>query len=251
MPNGGQLTIQTENRSVSGTVEINGENVTPGEYVVLSVMDSGIGIEAETLPHIFEPFFTTKEVGSGTGLGLSTVYGIVTQTGGHILAESAGAGSGACFTILFKRDNSLADEVDDGAGFGDGAHGDVTGGGSILLVEDEDPVRLFGARALRSKGYKVVEARTGEAALELLRATEFDLVITDMVMPKVGGAEVIRAARDAAPDIPVICISGYTQESVAREVESIENLRFLAKPFSLKQLAGTVKVALDESRGII
>lgn len=183
-------------------------------------------------------------MGSGTGLGLSTVYGIVTQSGGHILAESGGIGRGASFTIYFHRDVSKQEETGEDAAEHEGPLGDVTNGGSVLLVEDEDPVRLFGARALRSKGYKVIEARTGEAALELLRTTTFDLLIRDMVMPKVGGAEVIKAARAADPSLPVICISGYTQESIAREVESIENMHFLAKPFSLKQLAGTVKNAI-------
>jgi two-component system cell cycle sensor histidine kinase/response regulator CckA len=244
MRDGGQLIIETANRSVTRPFEINGETVMPGEYVILSVRDTGIGIDADTLEHIFEPFFTTKEVGSGTGLGLSTVYGIVTQTGGHILAESGGIGRGASFTIYFHRDVSKQEETGEDAAEHEGPLGDVTGGGSVLLVEDEDPVRLFGARALRSKGYKVIEARTGEAALKLLRTTTFDLLITDMVMPKVGGAEVIKAARAADPGLPVICISGYTQESIAREVESIENMHFLAKPFSLKQLAGTVKNAI-------
>ena len=246
----GSLVIETENRQVARPFEINGETVAPGEYIVLSVTDSGMGIDAETLPRIFEPFFTTKEVGSGTGLGLSTVYGIVTQTGGHILAESEGVGQGTCFKIYFRRDKTMPEELEAGVIDGDGPQGDVTGGGLILLVEDEDPVRLFGARALRSKGYKVVEARTGEAALEILRGASFDLLITDMVMPKVGGAEVIKAARMRYPDLPVICISGYTQESIAREVESMDNVDFLPKPFSLKQLAVTVKVSLDRSREV-
>lgn len=248
MLNGGTLVIETSNATIGKPFEINGETVELGEYIVLSVSDTGTGIQPDTLEHIFEPFFTTKEVGSGTGLGLSTVYGIVTQTGGHILAESDGPGLGARFTIYFRRDTTAVEARDEDDSDRDGPLGDVTGGGSVLLVEDEDPVRLFGARALRSKGYKVIEARTGEAALEILRASKFDLLITDMVMPKVGGAEVIKAARAADPSLPVICISGYTQESVAREVESIENLHFLAKPFSLKQLAGTVKNAIHESR---
>ena len=247
MLNGGSLVIETSNRTVHRPMEVQGESVEAGEYVVLSVSDTGMGISADDLPHIFEPFFTTKEVGSGTGLGLSTVYGIVTQTGGHIFVESAGPGKGARFTIYFRRDAALADDDRDETADGDGQLGDVTGGGTVLLVEDEDPVRLFGARALRSKGYKVVEARTGEAALEILGNARFDLLITDMVMPKVGGAEVIKAAWAEDPNIPVVCISGYTQESVAQEVESIENLTFLAKPFSLKQLAGTVKNAIDIS----
>ncbi len=117
----------------------------------------------------------------------------------------------------------------------------------MFLVEDEDPVRLFSARALRSKGYKVIEARNGEAALELINSEAFDLLITDMVMPKVDGATVIRKARQVRHDLPVICISGYTEESVLQEVEAFDNVYFLPKPFSLQQLAGKVKEALEES----
>jgi two-component system, cell cycle sensor histidine kinase and response regulator CckA len=248
MQDGGLLVIETENRQVARPSEINGETVAPGEYIVLSVTDSSIGIDFVTLPRIFELFFTTKEVGSGTGLGLSTVYGIVTQTGGQILAESEGAGQGTYFKIYFWRDETMPEKLESGVIDGDGPQGDVTGGGLILLVEDEDPVRLFGARALSSKGYKVVEARTGEAAIKILRGASFDLLITDMVMPKVGGVEVIKAARVGDPDLPVICISGYTQESTAREVESMDNVYFLPKPFGLKQLAVIVKVSLERSR---
>jgi two-component system cell cycle sensor histidine kinase/response regulator CckA len=228
------LVIETENRQVARPFEINGETVAPGEYIVLSVTDRGMGIDSVTLPSIFEPFFTTKEVGSETGFGLSTVYGIVMQIGGHILAESEGAGQGTCFKIYFWRDETMPEELGAGVIDGDGPQGDVTGGGLILLVEDEDLGRLFCARALRSKGCKVVEARTGEAAIEILRGASFDFLITDMVMPKVGGAEVIKAARVGGPDLPVICMSGYTQESTALEVESMDNVDFLPKPFSLK-----------------
>lgn len=121
---------------------------------------------------------------------------------------------------------------------------DLTGGGTVLLVEDEDPVRLFGARALRSKGYKVVEAQNGQVAMELLRSEHFDLLITDLMMPNINGATVIAAARAARPDLPVICISGYMEESMAKEMEKFSNLNFLAKLFSLKDLAGMVKDAM-------
>lgn len=184
------------------------------------------------LERIFDPFFATKEVGSGTGLGRATVYGIIKQTGGFVFAESAGAG--ARFTILLPCHEGRAAT-------------DLTGGGTVLLVEDENPVRLFGARALRSKGYKVVEAHNGEDALELLRDENFDLLITDMIMPNVNGAAVIAAARETRPELPVICISGYTEESIAKEMDNFADLRFLAKPFSPQDLAGMVKDAIDES----
>ena len=241
---GGELTIATDRLTVKSLIRAHGEEVAPGDYVTISVRDTGIGIRAENLERIFDPFFTTKEVGAGTGLGLSTVYGIVKQTGGYILVESAGEGKGTTFKVLLKRYDVQERESADDAEQQD-IPKDVTGGGTVFLVEDEDPVRLFGARALRSKGYKVIEARNGEAALELMDSETFDLLITDMVMPKVGGAEVIREARRRHGNIPVICISGYTEESILREVEAIENVTFLPKPFSLQQLAGKVKDAMD------
>ena len=241
---GGEMTIATDQVTVKSPIPAHGEEVAPGEYVTISVRDTGTGIKPENLERIFDPFFTTKEVGAGTGLGLSTVYGIVKQTGGYILVESGGEGQGTTFTVLLKRyDVKERDSVED---FGRRDEPkDVTGGGTVFLVEDEDPVRLFGARALRSKGYKVIEARNGEAALELMDSEKFDLLITDMVMPRVGGAEVIREARRKHGNIPVICISGYTEESILREVEAIENVTFLPKPFSLQQLAGKVKDAME------
>ncbi|MEX2617753.1 MAG: response regulator [Alphaproteobacteria bacterium] len=241
---GGEMTIATDHVTVRSPIRAHGEEVAPGDYVAISVRDTGTGIKPENLERIFDPFFTTKEVGAGTGLGLSTVYGIVKQTGGYILVESGGEGQGTTFTVLLKRydvqerENAAESERLD-------APKDVTGGGTVFLVEDEDPVRLFGARALRSKGYKVIEARNGEAALELMDSEKFDLLITDMVMPRVGGAEVIREARRTHGNIPVICISGYTEESILREVEAIENVTFLPKPFSLQQLAGKVKDAME------
>jgi len=243
MAGGGRLTIRTQNVDVGRPRQAHGEMMPAGEYVQISIADTGVGIPKENFSRIFEPFFTTKEVGSGTGLGLSTVYGIVKQTGGYLFVDSAGPGEGATFDIYFRRQ---AQEMAAAEATGSSEiAADLTGGGTVLLVEDEDPVRLFSARALRNKGYKVVEAKTGEAALELLNGGSFDLLVTDMVMPRVDGAQVIREARKAMPDLPVICISGYTEESVLKEVESLDQLRFLSKPFSLKQLAAAVKESID------
>ena len=246
MSKGGVLTIRTDQIEVSEPIQAHGEEIEPGHYVTISVQDSGQGISPKNLERIFDPFFTTKEVGAGTGLGLSTVYGIVKQTDGYILVESGGEQQGATFTIYLKRYESDADDASLQDANDENAGQDVTGGGTVFLVEDEDPVRLFSARALRSKGYKVIEARNGEAALEILSSEQFDLLITDMVMPKVDGAAVVRAARVEHANVPVICISGYAEESVLKEVEAIDNVYFLPKPFSLKQLAGKVKEALDE-----
>lgn len=245
MEGGGTLTIETKNVDTSQPHQAHGEVMPAGEYVQISVRDTGMGIPKENFARIFEPFFTTKEVGSGTGLGLSTVYGIIKQTGGYLFVDSPGEGQGTVFDIFFARQHAAASSVSDDARAEIAA--DLTGGGTVLLVEDEDAVRLFSARALRNKGYKVIEAKTGEAALELLDGGPYDLLVTDMVMPRVDGAQVIRAARKLLPDLPVICISGYTEESVLKEVESLDKLRFLSKPFSLKQLAGAVKEAIEKN----
>jgi two-component system cell cycle sensor histidine kinase/response regulator CckA len=246
MEGGGTLSIETKNIDTTQARQAHGEVMPAGEYVQISVRDTGMGIPKKNFARIFEPFFTTKEVGSGTGLGLSTVYGIIKQTGGYLFVDSPGKGEGTTFDIFFARQHAAASSASDGV-HAEVAE-DLTGGGTVLLVEDEDPVRLFSARALRNKGYKVIEAKTGEAALELLDGGPYDLLVTDMMMPRVDGAQVIREARKLLPDLPVICISGYTADSVLKEVESLDSLRFLSKPFSLKQLAAAVKEAIEKNK---
>ncbi|RED52479.1 hybrid sensor histidine kinase/response regulator [Aestuariispira insulae] len=247
MPSGGRLIIQTDNFSAKRPYQLRGETMPVGDYVMLSIADTGEGISRDDLDRIFEPFFTTKEVGEGTGLGLSMVFGSIRQAGGFVVAHSDGPGRGATFNIYLKRvaEEEMATVQDKEV---ERSVSDDTGGGNILLVEDEDAVRLFAARALRSKGYKVLEARTGEAAVEIIDEGEqtFDLLVTDMVMPRVDGATLIRHVRKVLPDLPVVCISGYTQDSVAKEVAELPNVHFLPKPFSLKQLATRVKDALDQ-----
>jgi two-component system, cell cycle sensor histidine kinase and response regulator CckA len=248
MPRGGKLIIGTRNCSLLSEIDRAHAEIMPaGDYVMITVTDTGIGMPQHVLDRIFDPFFTTKEVGSGTGLGLATVYGIIKQTGGFIFADSEGESKGAIFTIYLQRYEGKEERTSARAPVErPPAAKDLTGGGTIMLVEDEDPVRMFGARALRSKGYEVIEARNGEQAIELLNDTPIDLLITDMVMPKADGAAVVAAARKKMPGVPVICISGYAQESVIREVESLDNVNFLAKPFSLRQLAGKVKEVLEK-----
>ena len=248
MPRGGHLTLSTRNCSLLSEIDRAHAEIMPaGDYVMITVTDDGIGMPQQVLDRIFDPFFTTKEVGSGTGLGLATVYGIIKQTEGFIFADSDGETKGSTFTIYLQRYDGPEEKVSAKApAERPPAAKDLTGGGTILLVEDEDPVRLFGARALRSKGYRVIEAVNGENAIELMNDDNIDLLITDMVMPKVDGATVVAAARRKFPDLPVICISGYAEESVIREVESLDNVNFLAKPFSLRQLAGKVKDVLVE-----
>jgi two-component system cell cycle sensor histidine kinase/response regulator CckA len=251
MPNGGALTVRTRNITNADPTRSGHEIMPPGDYVLVEVADTGMGIPKENLARIFEPFFSTKEIGSGTGLGLSTVYGIVKQTGGFVFVDSA-PGQGAVFSIYLLRHlhGEAAVTTRGEAGEPVTVH-DLTGAGTVLLVEDEDPVRLFSARALRNKGYKVIEAKSGEAALEVIhRATEtIDLLITDVVMPRMDGPGLIRVVRETHPDMKVIFISGYTEDSFRKRLDTDAAIHFLPKPFSLKQLATKVKEVMSEVKG--
>ena len=246
MSGGGRLTIQTSNVSTNEPTRREHEEMPPGEYVAIEVLDTGTGIPKENLARIFEPFFSTKEVGSGTGLGLSTVYGIVRQTGGFIFVDSA-PGEGAKFTIYLPRhqaaNKAAAVTAEAESEARERSAGDLTGTGTILLVEDEDAVRVFSARALRNKGYQVLEARSGEAALSVLNSetNRIDLLVSDVVMPHMDGPTLIRHVRDKRPDMKVIFISGYTEDKFRDQIDAGEHIHFLPKPFSLKQLAGKVK----------
>jgi two-component system cell cycle sensor histidine kinase/response regulator CckA len=241
MQEGGQLTIRTRNESRTQMEQRGSEIIPPGDFVVIEVQDTGTGIPPENLQRIFEPFFSTKEVGSGTGLGLSTVYGIVKQTGGFVFVESE-VGKGTMFMIMLPRYHGTR-EVEATTAASDERKGDLTGAGTVLLVEDEDAVRLFGSRALRNKGYKVVEAKSGDAALDVLQnyGGTIDLMITDIVMPQMDGTQLIKHVREQRPDLKVICISGYAEESFRKRLDTVEGIHFLPKPFSLDQLAGKVK----------
>jgi two-component system cell cycle sensor histidine kinase/response regulator CckA len=243
MPGGGTLTIRTANLSSARPLRRGNETLPPGDYVQIEVRDTGTGIAKELQERIFEPFFSTKEVGSGTGLGLSTVYGIVKQTGGFVFVESE-PGQGAAFSIVLPRhaegEAEAAVRLDAAA---ETTMRDLTGAGTVLLVEDEDPVRMFSARALKNKGYKVIEAKSGEAALEIITggAEKVDLLITDVVMPRMDGPTLIKEVRLTHPDMKVIFISGYTEDSFRKRLGDESEIHFLPKPFSLKQLAGKVK----------
>ncbi len=241
MTNGGTLTIRTLNMEIRQPLQREMEIMPMGAYVLIEVTDDGVGIPREIIGRIFEPFFSTKEVGSGTGLGLSTVYGIVKQTGGFIFVESV-VGSGTKFSIYLPRHQQVAGparakiEVPD-------APADLTGAGTVLLVEDEDPVRMFSARALRNKGYTVREARSAEAALKIIEEGDevIDLIVTDVVMPRMDGPSMIKVIREKRPDVKVIFISGYTEDTFRRRLDNEQDIHFLPKPFSLKQLAAKVK----------
>jgi two-component system cell cycle sensor histidine kinase/response regulator CckA len=246
---GGTLSIRTSNVHVETPVRRGADVMPPGDYVKVEIADTGTGIAPEHLEHIFEPFFSTKEVGAGTGLGLSTVYGIVTQTGGFVQVDSV-VGQGATFSIFLPRhdDETAAREAPKKATRVPRPVQDLSGVGTVLLVEDEDPVRLFGSRALRNKGYKVLEAKNGDAALAVINDSpeKIDLVISDVVMPHHDGPTLIRAVRERYPHMKVIFISGYAEDQFRESIEREPGIHFLAKPFSLDQLAGKVKEVMTE-----
>jgi two-component system cell cycle sensor histidine kinase/response regulator CckA len=244
MPNGGTVTIKTANESAEHPVALGTAIMPPGDYVRIEVADTGTGIPPEIVGKIFDPFFTTKPVGQGTGLGLATVYGIVKQTGGFITVDSE-VGKGTSFRIYLPRhhidQNAVAEEKERTA------PRDVTGQDTILLVEDEEAVRSFAARALRMRGYNVIEASGGEEALEEVRngKAPIHLLITDVVMPNMDGPTLVRQVRRIRPDMQIIFMSGYAEEAFRRNDEKAEDLHFLPKPFGLKQLAAKVKEVLS------
>ena len=254
MPGGGMLSITTGTGTLDEPTKVGAEQVPAGRYVRVSVSDTGKGIPPENLGRIFEPFFSTKKEipGAGTGLGLATVYGIVRQTGGFIQVESS-VGKGANFIIYLPRaaeseqsavqaKPATPKPIDNG-----GNEPDTAGHGNILLVEDEDAVRVFAARALKAKGYKVMEARTGEQALDILRDTPaVDLMITDMMMPGMDGGTLARLIRVERPEIKIIVISGYSEEVARGDIVDTADFHFLPKPFSLGQLASKVKDVLTQ-----
>jgi two-component system cell cycle sensor histidine kinase/response regulator CckA len=250
MPQGGSITLRTKAHKQDRAVMRGQDEMPPGDYVAIEVSDTGHGIPREIMQRIFEPFFSTKEVGAGTGLGLSTVYGIVRQTGGFIHVESE-INRGTTFTIYlpsYKDDGSIEiSPVNDNREDKPGP--DLTGAGTILLVEDEDAVRVFSSRALRNKGYNVLEARSGEEALTILDkhgGDKIDLIVTDVVMPQMDGPTLYKHIRERWPTMKVVFVSGYTEDRLREQFTSGETIYFLPKPFTLKQLAGKVKDVIAE-----
>jgi len=252
MPGGGTLVIETANVELGPGYP---DEVAPGRYVVLSVSDTGCGIAKELLPRVFEPFFTTKDTGKGSGLGLSMVYGFVTQSGGHVRLYSE-AGSGTTVRIYLPRAES-GDAPVDAAGElaadlpanADTPLARARDGESVLLVEDNEDVRRFGVAALEELGYRVLQAADGASALRLLdgnRMARVDLLFTDMVLPGgMSGPELAEAIRARRPRLPVLYTSGYTRHSAVHRGRLIAGARILAKPYPLHSLATAVRRALD------
>jgi two-component system cell cycle sensor histidine kinase/response regulator CckA len=246
MPDGGEIRVQTRVVHLTETLQRDRAQVPPGRYVVVLVRDKGHGIPSDKLGRIFEPFYTTKRTGEGTGLGLSMAYGIIKQSGGYIFVDSL-VGSGTTFSIYCPAHDPVAAvtvvpaTVDTAAPVT--ALPERAGHGVVLLVEDEAPVRAFASRALRLRGYTVLEAENAEEALETLKdsALKVDLFLTDVVMPGMDGPTWVRQALRDRPDAKVVFVSGYAEDAFEDGSVSIPNSVFLPKPFSLSDLTDTVQ----------
>jgi two-component system cell cycle sensor histidine kinase/response regulator CckA len=257
MPDGGKLTVRTANLTAAEVAKFHFKGMPAAEYALVEVADTGIGIAEEIKDKIFEPFFSTKEVGKGTGLGLSTVYGIIKQSGGFIYVDSA-AGSGSTFRIFLPRyvpgpaDDDLLPETEAPAIAGaltgadevkPAAATDLTGRGTILLVEDEEGLRALNARGLASRGYTVLEAGNGIEAIEVLekRGGKVDLVVSDVVMPEMDGPTLLKELRRRDPEVKIVFVSGYAEDAFQKNLPEAGQYAFLPKPFTLKQLVAAVK----------
>jgi signal transduction histidine kinase/ligand-binding sensor domain-containing protein/ActR/RegA family two-component response regulator len=240
MPDGGVLQLETKNCTVDEEMTKKYSFIVKGDYIQISITDSGTGISQEVQERMFDPFFTTKGDGKGTGLGLPTVFGIVKQSGGYMLVSSE-LGKGSCFTIYLPRviGSVTAAEHSKAATI-------ARGRGTILVAEDEDPLRTVLCDYLESLGYEVIRASSGPDALDKAskRIQEIDLVITDVVMPKMSGRELAEALCQMRPDLRVIFMSGYTEDALVKSVVSDEGVSFLQKPFRLSVLASKVSKVL-------
>jgi two-component system cell cycle sensor histidine kinase/response regulator CckA len=248
MPDGGALTVKTANVTAAESAQLAHKGMPAADYVRIGITDTGTGIPADIRDKIFEPFFSTKEVGKGTGLGLSTVYGIIKQTGGFIYVDSE-VGRGTSFHIFLPRHHPEP-EIETEAQATNGAakaeakpRTDLTGQGTILLVEDEEGLRSLNARGLRSRGYSVIEASNGVEAMEALEqgSGTVDLVVSDVVMPEMDGPTLLKAMRARNPDIKVIFVSGYAEDAFEKSLPENQQFSFLPKPFTLSQLVAAVK----------
>ncbi|MBC7830637.1 MAG: response regulator [Hyphomicrobium sp.] len=245
MPDGGTLTIRARNVPERETQKFEHREFAHGEYVLIEVGDTGHGMSREVMDKIFEPFFTTKAIGKGTGLGLASVYGMVKQSGGYIYPESE-EGKGTTFRIYLPRHHADEDVVAPKKEKKEQRAADLTGTGRVLLVEDEEVVRNFAARALKRQGYKVLEASTGVEALEVMEKHKgkIDIVVSDVVMPEMDGPTLLKELRKTNPDLKIIFVSGYPNDAFKAALGD-ENFAFLPKPFSLPQLAAKVKEELS------
>ncbi len=242
MPTGGRLTIRSVNVEVEDGLERHHLGVPPGPYVLVSVSDSGAGMDRETLQHIFEPFFTTKERGKGTGLGLATVYGIVNQSGGNVSAESE-PGRGATFKIYLPR---IRPSGAPAAHF-TALEASRKGSETILVVEDESSVRMVAVAGLRKAGYRVLEATDGEEALRIAERHDgpIDLVLTDVLMPGIHGPALVKRLNERRRGLRALFMSGHADDALLHHGVLEGGLAFLEKPFTREELAKKVREVLD------
>jgi two-component system cell cycle sensor histidine kinase/response regulator CckA len=253
MPDGGKLTVKTANVTAEQSAQMSYKGMPAADYVRIDISDTGTGIPADIVDKIFEPFFSTKEVGKGTGLGLSTVYGIVKQTGGFVYVDSE-TGKGTSFRIFLPRHHPEQDVQPEAAVAKEPSaeakpRADLTGQGTILLVEDEEGLRSLNARGLRSRGYSVIEASNGIEAMEALDAKDgaVDLVVSDVVMPEMDGPTLLREMRIRNPNLKIIFVSGYAEEAFDKSLPENEQFAFLPKPFALSALVAKVKETMTAS----
>jgi two-component system cell cycle sensor histidine kinase/response regulator CckA len=240
MPQGGKLHISVTSRDLEAPEPAQGGTIAPGPWAILEVQDEGAGMEPDLISRIFEPFYTTKRDGGGTGLGLSTVLGILRQSGGHVSVRSR-PGEGSRFRLWFPR---VAAEPDKTVAHKPGVHA-VGAGRRLLLVEDEAPLHRLLTRALTTAGYEVTAVEDGEAALGAIAAgLKPDLVISDVAMPgSIDGMTLARRLRETNPDLPIVLMSGYAEGTLSGEVVS-ENFYFLQKPFRISEMLSQIAGAL-------
>src|ERR1017187_5710896 len=249
MPRGGRILIETGNVTLDQKNQSRNHELEAGDYVMLTITDSGVGMTDAVKAHLFEPFFTTKEPGKGTGLGLATCYGIVKQSGGDIRVYSE-PDHGTTFKIYFPRiDHSAATETSPVENAPP-----CRGTETLLLIEDEMSVRRLTASILRNCGYVVHEASDGLEGLQLIssdQSPKFDLIISDIIMPRMGGKELIENIRLRLPEMKVLFISGYTDDALADRGALGPGIAFQEKPFSPRQLAKRVRAVLDEPSALL
>jgi PAS domain S-box-containing protein len=242
MPEGGKITVETANVELDATYTAEHTPVSPGAYVLLSVSDTGVGMDEETKRRLFEPFFTTKEKGKGTGLGLATVYGIVKQSGGFIWVYSE-VGHGTTFKIYLPRVDEPADAAQQATVLPESMRGTET----VLLAEDAGPLRAVARQILKRHGYTVLEAPDGKSALD--QATGHDgpihLLIADVIMPEMSGRQLAERLKERRPELKVLFVSGYTDDAIIRHGTLEPGIAFLQKPLSPESLARKVRVILD------
>ncbi len=246
MPDGGDIRIETQNVTLEAPLQRDRAVVAAGQWVRISVKDAGVGIPQDRLHKVFEPFFTTKRTGEGTGLGLSTAYGIVKQTGGFIFVDSK-EGEGTTFFLMFPAHEAVAAVVEPAK---KPQIETTPTEGLVLLVEDEAPVRAFASRALQMRGFTVLEAESAEDALDILEdpSIVIDVFVTDVVMPGMDGPSWVQQALKARPDVRVVFVSGYAEEDFGDTQSRIPNSVFLPKPFSLTELTEVVQSQMSDAQ---